>query len=147
MKTYVLMLSKYFPLNHYRGGQETGFKKKLITGIKIHTIRANYSLWKDRVKEVQEGKALISLRQWEGKPYRSKQTELLQLTKDNGVGIEKFSLPSIGNLATVLKVYPDLDKNDGLSQLDWMNWFEGYDRNKPMAIIHFTPFRYNKNLG
>lgn len=32
--------------------------------------------------------------------------------------------------------------NDGLSLSDWREWFKGYDLTKPMAIIHFTPFRY-----
>lgn len=143
MKTYVLMLSKFFPMSHYKAGKETSFKEMVLKGKKIHTIRANYPLWAKRIKQVQAGNAIISLRQWEGPPYRSKQIVITDLTKESGIGIEKISLPSIGNLSVVLKVYPELDSNDGLSRLDWMNWFEHYERNKPMAIIHFTPFRYN----
>jgi len=37
-----------------------------------------------------------------------------------------------------------LAKNDGLSLQDFKDWFKGYDFSKPMAIIHFTRFRYNK---
>ncbi len=35
-----------------------------------------------------------------------------------------------------------LARNDGLSLEDWEAWFKDYDLSKPMAIIHFTPFRY-----
>lgn len=145
MKKYILTLAKHFPLSHYRAGTPTEFKEKFLNGEKIHTIRSNYNLWKSRIQEVQKGNAVISIRQWSDKPYRSEQITIAELNKENGVGIEKISLPSIGGLGLVLKLYPDLDKNDGLSRLDWMNWFEHYERNKPMAIIHFTPFRYTKS--
>ena len=36
----------------------------------------------------------------------------------------------------------DLAKNDGLSLTYFTDWFKGYDLSKPMAIIHFTKFRY-----
>lgn len=32
--------------------------------------------------------------------------------------------------------------NDGLSEVDWRNWFERYDLTEPLAVIHFTKFRY-----
>ena len=35
-----------------------------------------------------------------------------------------------------------LSKNDGVSFIDWLEWFKGYNFNRPLAIIHFTPFRY-----
>ena len=145
MKTYVLMLAKYFPLYHYRAGKETGFKDKLLEGKKIHTIRSNYPLWSKRIKEVQTGEALISIRQWAGKPYKSKQIEIAKLFKENRLGIESFIIPEIGELATVLDHYEGIDSNDGLSRLDWMNWFEHYERNKELAIIHFTDFRYSSS--
>ena len=40
--------------------------------VKLHTIRANYPLWEKRIKDIQEGHAVLSVRQWSGKPYRSK---------------------------------------------------------------------------
>ena len=33
-------------------------------------------------------------------------------------------------------------QNDGLSLEDWLSWFKNYDHTKPLAIIHFTNFRY-----
>jgi hypothetical protein len=35
-----------------------------------------------------------------------------------------------------------LAKNDGLSLDDFKEWFKGYDLSKPLALIHFTKFRY-----
>ena len=35
-----------------------------------------------------------------------------------------------------------LSCNDGLSYYEWLNWFRGYDLSQPLAIIHFTFFRY-----
>lgn len=32
--------------------------------------------------------------------------------------------------------------NDGLKYLDWRRWFKDYDLSKPLAVVHFTKFRY-----
>lgn len=160
MKTYVITLSKVYPAYHYRKGEETHFKDAFNAGQvfsrgseclyihpKLHTIRANYELWAKRFEEIEKGKAQLSIRQWSGKPYHSKQVEIAQLTAADGIGIERltfdksrvFLLPNVnykpvgvGNLAN----------NDGLSLDDWKEWFKDYDLSKPMAIIHFTKFRY-----
>ena len=174
-KTYVLTLSEVFPKAHNKAGEPTGFKVKFalgqgcpdcdkpqdLSGInisvcnscvyacslpKLHTIRSNYPLWEKRIKEVQEGKAFLSVRQWSGKPYRSKQVEIARLSVKDGVGVQlleftdsRLRFPYIddnwANMAT-------LAQNDGLSLEDWVEWFRGYDLSKPMAVIHFTKFRY-----
>lgn len=148
MKTYVLTLSKSFPRTHARAGEPTEFREKFLKEEKIHTIRANYELWSKRIKEVQEGRAVLSVRQWTGKPYCSKQVEIARLTAEGGVGIQKLCFP---NRLTALVDYPErklsvdfklLAKNDGLSLADWCDWFRHYDLSKPLAIIHFTNFRY-----
>ena len=36
----------------------------------------------------------------------------------------------------------ELAKNDGLTLPDFKEWFYKYDLSTPMAIIHFTKFRY-----
>ena len=38
-----------------------------------------------------------------------------------------------------------LAKNDGLSDDDFREWFKKIDFSKPMAIIHFTDFRYSNH--
>ena len=35
-----------------------------------------------------------------------------------------------------------LANNDGLDFDDFVDWFKQYDLTKPMAVIHFTNFRY-----
>lgn len=136
------MLSRVFPKGHIRQGENTEFKEKVLSGDKIHTIRTNYELWSQRIKEVQNGEACISLRQWQDKPYRSKQIEIARLTKEDGVGIETILLPPMGQLHHVLDSYPELDSHDGLDRIDWLSWFEQAPRNQPLPIIHFTPYRY-----
>ena len=151
MKTYVITLSEYFPLKNKRVGEKTNFKKKFLNGEKTHTIRMNYPLWEKRIKEVQKGRAVLSIRQWTGKPYRSKQIEIATLTAKNGIGVQKLifvgndiMLPVVeygGNKFRSMDRYR-LASNDGLSFKNWVDWFRGYDLSKTMAIIHFTKFRY-----
>jgi DNA-directed RNA polymerase subunit RPC12/RpoP len=116
---------------------------------KLHTIRANYDLWSKRIKEVQEGKAILSIRYWSGKPYNSKQVEICQLDKGSGVGVQKlrsfmwqYAIIDLGENGTDSMEISELAKNDGLSENDFCEWFRKYDLSKPMAIIHFTNFRY-----
>lgn len=149
------MLSRVFPTTHPKAGQETDFKPKVMAALngmpcyrkKLHTIRANYELWKKRFEEVERGYAVINLRQWIGRPYRSKTVLIKTLTSKDGIGIQKLTF------YTSRIVYPTIDdnyqptileisSNDGLSKDDWIDWFRGYDLSQPMAIIHFTDFRY-----
>ena len=147
MKTYVITLSRYFLAKHSKAGEPTNFKEKFLKGEKVHTIRANYSLWEKRIGEVEDGKAVLSIRQWTGKPYRSKQVEIARLTAANGVGIQRLRFLGDNFNGGYIRngVYPSdkiLAKNDGLSLADWEEWFRDYDLSKPLAIIHFTKFRY-----
>jgi len=143
---YVLMITKSFPYYHPKKGKPTDFKNKILSGEKIHTIRGNYGLWKKRIEKVLDGKAVISLRQWTGKPRHSKQVEIKRLTKDDGVGIQKlvfgrnniYSPRVLGKVLFIL----GLCSNDGLSIYQFTEWFKPYDLSEPMALIHFTPFRY-----
>ena len=164
MKTYIIMLSAVFPVSHSKAGTPTGFKERVLRAVcktgerylsdirpKMHTIRANYPLWKKRIEEVERGNAVLSLRQWTGKPYRSKTVEIARLTKDDGVGIQKLQFDKDKDSMCSLALY-DVDghfpshrllaNNDGLSVEDWREWFKGYDLSEPMAIIHFTKYRY-----
>ena len=94
---------------------------------------------------------MLSIRQWTGKPYRSKQIEIATLTSKNGIGVQKLifvgndiMLPVVeygGNKFRSMDRYR-LASNDGLSFKNWVDWFRGYDLSKPMAIVHFTKFRY-----
>lgn len=123
---------------------------------KIHTIRSNYKLWAERMAEVQAGRAVIELFYWSGKPYHKDENGVGQvvfaiLDKDSGCGVQKlyFSANGIDFLYTdfgkngAMSIPTEtLAKNDGLSLDDFKAWFKKYDLSEPMAIIHFTKFRY-----
>lgn len=105
MKTYVLTVSRHFPAKHPRRGESTFFPARIQNGLgdshyiqsptsKIHTIRANYDLWKKRIDEVNAGEAVLSLRYWTGKPYNSKQQEFARLDKNSGIGVQKLTFSS-----------------------------------------------------
>lgn len=164
MKKYVITLSKVFPTTHPKAGIPTGFEHKLHAAIngwsdhaylKLHTIRANYPLWAKRFEQIERGEAYLSVRQWSGKPYASKQVEIARLTKEDGIGLEllcfagnhnkkdhELHRPIVGGTTEI--DYRLLAANDGLSLADWEAWFSNpkYDLSEPMAIIHFTKFRY-----
>lgn len=166
MKTYVITLSQNFPAKHKKAGTPTWFKEKLQNAIhferrnrvyvginpstKIHTIRANYPLWKKRFEQIERGEACLSVRKWSGKPYCSKQIEIVRLSKEDGIGLQRLDFYR-GNFPDSL-FYPSIDnkpsdstelaQNDGLAIYDWFEWFGHYDITKPLAIIHFTKFRY-----
>lgn len=147
MTTYVLTISQKFPTTHNKRGQETNFYPLILRGNKKHTIRGNYELWAKRFKKIDEGKAILSLRIWEGKPYNSKQIELLKFDNTKGIGIEKilfddylYSCQINGKRFSVTSEM--IAENDGLTPTDFEEWFKGYDLSKEMAIIHFTDFRY-----
>lgn len=145
MKTYVITLSEKFPTTHTRKGQETDFRRLFLNGNKIHTIRANFPLWEKRIAQIQKGEAVLSVRQWTGKPYQSKQVEIARLKDEDGIGIQELRLTDLSRPTTINGQrieLPLLAQNDGLSFNDWFNWFIGYDLSKPLAIIHFTKFRY-----
>lgn len=163
MKTYVLTVSTVFPKGHIREGDPTFFKEKIttkhfpmaiklqsgvyriITSRKLHTIRSNYQLWARRIAEIQAGRAVLSVRQWSGKPYRSKQIEIALLTARNGVGVQRLELTDFTN-PTNIDGYSvttfTLALNDGLNWEDWKEWFKDYDLTQPLVIIHFTKYRY-----
>lgn len=163
IKTYVLTLSTAFPVGHSRAGSPTYFKEKvtakefpviiehrhghstIINGRKLHTIRANYPLWEARFTEIQRGEAVLSIRQWSGAPYRSKQVEIARLSSEDGIGIQLLKLADLTNPTCINGRQVDLPSlafNDGLNYGDWQEWFKGYDLSQPLAIIHFTKYRY-----
>ena len=168
IKTYRIGISRTFPEKHPRAGEETSFSGKIQCGLcnsncefcsrvhpayrnkKLHTIRANYPLWKKRIDDVNAGKAVLVLFEWTGKPYRSKQRELFRFDKDSGIGVQKLlnsggvwllGKPDSDKWNKVIGIN-ELSRNDGLSEQDFRDWFKDYDLSEPFAIIHFTKFRY-----
>lgn len=166
MKKYVITLSEVFPVRHVRAGELTFFRDQFlnalkgydghiverwydeplfINGRKIHTIRANYDLWEKRIGEVERGEACLSVRYWSRKPYRSKQIEIAQLTAHDGIGLQRIDITNDLSECIINGKrynYVEVAKNDGLNAGDWINWFSTYELSKPLAVIHFTNFRY-----
>lgn len=147
MKTYVLTISERFPKTHKKNQYLTGFEHKIEEKTKIHTIRGNFELWRKRFDEIEKGNACLSVRIWTGKPYKSTQQEIFRFDKSHGIGIEKLffsgslEYPLVDEFERInIEV---LSKNDGLSLTDFKDWFKCYNTENPLAIIHFTPFRYN----
>lgn len=154
IKTYVLMISNTFPKSHPRAGELTEFVENIFRGEKLHTIRANFDLWKKRVDEVNKGVAEISVRTWSDKPYQSKQVEEFRLTQDSGCGIELISMHKPNEHQIVysienknLALLDDIARNDGLALDDFRCWFFPQWKGEPQffegAVIHFTKFRYD----
>jgi hypothetical protein len=144
MITYVLTVSQKFPATHKKAGQPTGFPLAIKNCDKIHTIRSNYDLWEKRFEKINDGKAILSVRIWKDKPYKSKQLEIFKYDKTHNIGLEKLEDPANFAIAWVNGIKNDwetLAKNDGLSFEDFCDWFNVKQTN-PMAIIHFTDFRY-----
>ena len=162
IKRYRLGVSRNFPTTHPRKGEPTQFEAKIQFALhnnkfwqKLHTIRANYPLWEKRMKEVKAGRAVIELFYWENKPYRSKQVVFAVLDKDSGCGVQELDMSIFLSHSMGFVNFKELTfsgskefdiktlaKNDGLSLDDFKAWFKKYDLSQPMAIIHFTSFRY-----
>jgi hypothetical protein len=164
---YRLGVSLEFPKSHARKGELTDFVDSIacvkfcpgdcefcdFEKEKIHTIRSNYPLWEKRMKKVQAGEAVIEMFYWSGKPYNSKQVVFAMLDNDSGCGVQKLEWWGTGSMFVAWTETEDQDfyselkletlaKNDGLSLDDFKEWFKVYDLSQPMAIIHFTKFRY-----
>lgn len=156
MKTYVITVSQKFPKYHKRAGDDTNFRYLILDAImtknifaKRHTIRQNYNLWAKRFEKINKGEAQISIREWTGKPYASPQQVIINLTKDDGIGLEKIyfedellSVINDGAFNSGFTSIKNICKNDGLSFDDFQEWFKNQDLSEPLAIIHFTSFRY-----
>lgn len=160
MKTYQITLSKVFPIKHPKRGLPTAFRELYESGIKIHTIRANFPYWKGRFDNIAENEGFLSLRQWSEKPYYSKHEPIRDLYASDGIGLQELVFVDGDIMKPCIVQDPDLFNperqlipiavdelaaNDGLSVQDWLDWFKVYDLTEPMAIIHFTRFRYNEH--
>ena len=106
---------------------------------------------KQELRRCKKGKQYYPYDNGSGLPYRSKQDEITELSKEDGVGIQKLTFNKDSNGEFFLEdfdidgKYIDFHKlaaNDGLLTEDWCRWFKKYDLSKPMAVIHFTSFRY-----
>ncbi|WP_304137364.1 hypothetical protein, partial [Mesonia mobilis] len=89
IKTYVIIVSSYFPKTHSKAETPTGFIEN-IGNNKLHTLRAGYHNWKKKFEAIEKGEAILSVRTWSATPYRSPQIILFNLSHLDGIGIEKL---------------------------------------------------------
>ena len=134
----VLMVSRTFPRGHYRHQEFTSFKRKILAGEKIHTIRANA---KDHYKDGEK----LSLRVWTGLPYRSKQLEFLTAC----IRLEAIDIVCNSDMSLTCYVVggavdpEELAKYDGLSLEDFTDWFFPDGPGTFSGdILHFTTMKY-----
>lgn len=128
----------------------TGFKKKILSGEKRHTIRHSYEFWKKRIDEINAGRAILSVRQWSGRPYNSKQKEIKQFKQgevsyqsvaitgqasDVGIQQESGGYKLLSN-----KKIKTLAENDGVTLKQFQSFFKRGVLNG--IIIHFSKTRY-----
>ena len=137
------MVSRVFPSYHKNKGELTRFEQKIREKNKIHTIRANYEKWKRKIDQIRNGEAVLSIREWQGVPYHSKQNYLFYYNQEDALEVSKLTKDENGYLIndTIRVSEEELAKNDGLTLDEFQEWFKVFP-SEPMAIIHFTGFRY-----
>ena len=137
----VLLIAKNFLKYHSKAGTPTNFNKAIRDASKIHTIRSNFNEWEKKILKVQNGNGRLILKQWMGLPYRTPQVKLFDMKEDVGIQMLEFiDGKFIIDGKTEVEI-ESLAKNDFLSLEDFNEWFKVFPT-EPMAIIHFTKFRY-----
>lgn len=142
----VVLLSKVFFDGHTHAGQPTNFAQSVKCGNKTHTVRSNYPYWKKKIAALREQGGSLCIRQWEDKPYRSKQEAILEVPATI-VDVQKVVITQ-SSINSLLPVNVDgrevpiseIAKNDGLSSTDFVEFF------KPILKAsggRRTHFRYN----
>lgn len=153
-KRIIITLSRLFPKTHSRRGEPTCFSELLHLGVKKHTIRKNYDLWKVNAEKMESGNYMLSIRQWSGRPYKSPQVEIAQ--RHNPIGVQPVELYYHADNDTITAKIDgcewmdadcyELAHNDGLSIQEFKEWFFGENPKEDKVfkgvIIHFTDFRY-----
>ena len=123
MKAVVLLSKKFFPA-HFRAGEATDFKTKVLNGQKRHTCRCNYEYWKKKITALPANMCIVQ-------PL---------ILRRNGL-----------NFTAEVEGHPvrleDLARNDGLTPSEFAAWFipvfdKAQENALTFAIIQFTTFRY-----
>lgn len=113
------------------------FASLVKEGRKPHTIRPR------RVNAIKPGDKL-SLRQWSGRPYRSKQKKLMETTCTHVAEfqLESYALMKINGQRLHLDEQESLAKVDGFKDLcEMINWFEKtHELPFNGVIIYWEPF-------
>ena len=109
-----IMVAKSFPAHHPKAGQPTGFRESILAGRKIHTLR--------KTAGGRKTGDIVSLRQWAGRPYASKQVEFAQCR----IAVNRFGIRD--HLASSEHVAVTARADGFDNPLDFANWFGVDDR-------------------
>lgn len=152
-RSILITLSRVFPKNHPRKGEPTDFKAKLAEGTLRHTIRGSYYMWVLNAEKLRHTERWqLSVRQWQGQPYRSKQEEIGIV--NHPIGVEPLMMHYHADTDTItakIDTQPvpitEIAKNNGLTLDEFTDWYFAPFRHKQDflycgAIIHFTDYRY-----
>lgn len=153
-RSILITLSRVFPKNHPRKGEPTNFARKLADGTLKHTIRGNYYMWVLNAEKLRHPERWqLSVRQWSGQPYRSKQEEIAII--NHPIAVEPLLMHYHADTDTItakVETKPvdiaDIATNNGLTLDEFKDWyFAPYRRKQDFlycgSIIQFTDFRYN----
>ena len=106
---------------------------------KIISLHQSYAWWKKRFDTLFKENGVISL-------CYGVNIEFLRLRVEDGIGIQKLIFedgsllkPMVDGKYISIK---DLSKHFGLRWEDFKEWCDRYDLTQPLAIIHYTGFRY-----
>ncbi len=148
MKCYEVMVSTKLPATHPCAGRPTDFERLVLEGIKITTMRGKYAKWLKRIEEINEGKAYLSLRVWDGASYGKgvKQREIKRLyhagIQEIEVSCSRINIHSVSIDGQQDLRLPTIASNDGLSVHNMLDWLCPNGEPFSGCIIHFTNFRY-----
>ena len=157
----VVTLTKDFFKGHSRAGQPTRFAEAVQCLKKIHTCRDNYKFWAKKIEALKSVGGTLCIREWTGKPYRSKQGTIKEVAADV-VGISSLVLTRSRN-KELNKFYYTAEVDEQPIAVDVLARNDGFRNTKdfidflaPMfakyktdtlrlGIIHFSPFRYGSS--
>lgn len=162
MKVVVILTKRFFD-GHPRAGEETHFADLVRDGKKIHTCRDNADYWCNKIERLKAAGGTLSIREWEGKPYRSRQITIADIPAEQ-VDVQRLTVqrayvhilnsnaePLVGYRATINdKLVPmkELATNDGFDrERDFEDFidplFDKYHSDTiTLAVIYFNNYRY-----
>jgi hypothetical protein len=114
-----IMIAKTFPTHHPKKGLPTGFREAILSGLKIHTLRK--SAGNRKTGDV------ISLREWDGRPYASRQVEFARC----GIVVDRVTIKRVPAWDTEIVNIAHCDGFD--DPQDFANWF----RAQPDGLVSF----------
>ena len=114
-----IMCAKLFPPYHPKAGRPTGFRESIVNGRKLHTLRASAGNKKNG--------DIVSLREWSGRPYASKQVEFARCKI--AIVPERIWMGGADEFAVMNTAHCD-----GLSPIDFLHWFTR-GKDQPICFV------------